>query len=30
MEQIQEIVRIRKEKGLAIASTKKVRQEGKY
>ncbi len=28
--QYQELVQIRKEKGLAIASTKKVRQEGKY
>lgn len=30
MQQIQEQVRVRKEKGLAIASTKKVRREGKY
>jgi len=30
MEQTQEMVRVRKEKGLAIASTKKVRREGKF
>lgn len=30
MEQIQQMVQVRKEKGLAIASTNKVRQEGKY
>jgi len=30
MEQMQEMIRVRKEKGLTIASTKRVRREGKF